>query len=363
MTRWAKFMESYRENGENDKGNFFKKNDFADKLRMGFLSRAKKSRVKNKIIKFTLSANLWRMILIAAMLFYLPAFRFNFTEKPQAQKRLPIAAENGIGGGMNPAEMLPELAGIPEPEEYNMPHMLTFSSYTMKKGDMISNIAMSAGLNEDTIISVNNIKNTRLLQIGQAIKIPNQDGIYHTVKSDDTLTGIAEKYQVSVPAVSTANELFSDALALNSKLFIPGARLDWVNRQEINGDLFIWPCSGYVSSNYGYRIAPFAGTRQFHSGMDISSPMGSPVRAAMSGRVIQVGTDHPSWGNFILVSHHSGYRTFYAHLSRIQVRNGAYVATGERIGDVGSTGLSTGPHLHFTVYKNGVTANPRTLMR
>jgi len=91
--------------------------------------------------------------------------------------------------------------------------------------------------------------------------------------------------------------------------------------------------------------------------------MGAPVRAAMAGRVIQVGSNDYSWGNFIIISHHSGYRTFYAHLSRTRVRVGAYVETGERIGDIGSTGLSTGPHLHFTVYKNGVTVNPRTLMR
>jgi murein DD-endopeptidase MepM/ murein hydrolase activator NlpD len=138
--------------------------------------------------------------------------------------------------------------------------------------------------------------------------------------------------------------------------------MDWVNRQEINGDLFIWPCSGYITSNYGYRIAPFAGSRQFHSGLDIGSPMGSPVKAAMAGRVTQVGYND-SFGNFVMISHHSGYQTFYGHMSVVRTKAGAFVGTGERIGDIGSTGLSTGPHLHFTVYKNGVTVNPRSLMK
>jgi len=86
------------------------------------------------------------------------------------------------------------------------------------------------------------------------------------------------------------------------------------------------------------------------------------VRAAMSGRVSAVGWDDVL-GNYIVISHHAGYRTMYGHLSAARVKTGAYVGTGERIGDVGSTGLSTGPHLHFTVFKNGVTVNPRTLLK
>jgi murein DD-endopeptidase MepM/ murein hydrolase activator NlpD len=90
--------------------------------------------------------------------------------------------------------------------------------------------------------------------------------------------------------------------------------------------------------------------------------MGTPVRAAMSGRVSSVSYD-AVLGNYIVVTHHSGYRTMYGHLSVARVKTGAYVGTGERIGDVGMTGQTTGPHVHFTVYKNGVTVNPRTLMR
>ena len=273
-----------------------------------------------------------------------------------------------MGGGILPekievqSELDLELSGIPMPEEYSRPHMLSFSFYTMEKGDIIGNIAVSTGLNEDTLISVNNIKNTRLMQIGQVIRIPNQDGIYHTVINGDTLDSIAEKYKSTVSHISTVNELFSDSLTPNTSLFIPGARMDWVNRQEINGDLFIWPCGGYISSGYGYRTSPFTGLRQFHSGLDIGAPDGAPIRAAMSGRVSHVGYND-SFGNFVVINHHSGYRTLYAHMSLVRAKAGAYVGNGERIGDVGSSGLSTGPHLHFTVYKNGVTVNPRSLMK
>jgi len=310
------------------------------------------------------------MLLIISLVFYLPGVWFFPTfGKGAAAKGTPVQTENGMGGGVLPEKISIqtgedlELSGIPEPEEYSRPHTLTYSFYTLEKGDLIGTIAAKAGLNEDTLISVNSIKNTRLMQIGQVIRIPNQDGIYYTVKTGDTLESIAEKNKTSVSGIAAANELFSDSIAPNDSIFIPGAKMDWVNRQEINGDLFIWPViGGHISSNYGYRPSPFTGVRQFHSGLDIGVPMGTPIKAAMSGRVSQVGYDD-SFGNYVVLSHHSGYRTLYGHMSVVRVKAGAFVGTGERIGDVGTTGLSTGPHVHFTVYKNGVTVNPRNLMK
>jgi murein DD-endopeptidase MepM/ murein hydrolase activator NlpD len=253
------------------------------------------------------------------------------------------------------------LAGMPEPEEYSQPRLLLHSAYTVLAGDTIGEIARNFGLNQDTLISINNIKNTRLLQIGQVLRVPNQDGILYTVRVGDTLTTVAEKYGTEVSSIQTANELFSERITAGSTVFIPDARLDWTDLQEINGDLFIWPVRGYITSLYGYRNSPFTGARQFHTGLDIGSPMGTPIRAAMAGRVIAVSYDDIS-GNYVVITHHSGYRTLYAHMSVVRVKAGAYVRTGDHIGDVGSTGLSTGPHLHFTVYKNGVTVNPRNLI-
>jgi murein DD-endopeptidase MepM/ murein hydrolase activator NlpD len=266
------------------------------------------------------------------------------------------------GQGHNAAVLALE-AGALDLESFSKPQTLLYGSYTIQKGDIIGDLAMNFGLNEDTLISINGIKNTRLIQIGQVLRVPNQDGIFYTVKQGDTLDQIAEKYSANASAIQVANELFSDTARAGTVLFIPGAQLDWMERQEINGDLFIWPTAGYVTSPYGYRRWPFGGNaRQFHTGLDIGAPTGASVRAAMSGRVSAVGWDDVL-GNYIVVSHHSGYRTMYGHLSATRVKPGAYVGTGERIGDVGSTGLSTGPHLHFTVFKNGVTVNPRNLLK
>jgi murein DD-endopeptidase MepM/ murein hydrolase activator NlpD len=257
--------------------------------------------------------------------------------------------------------------GIPEPAEYSKPRMLLYSSYKVEPGDIIGGLALKFGLNQDTLISLNNIKNARLLQIGQVLKIPNQDGIMYTIKKGDSLSAIAETFDVDVEAIQTVNELFSDVLKPDASLFIPGARLEWGDLQEINGDLFMWPLGGRIriTSPYGYRSSPFSedkGVRQFHSGLDMGAPMGTVIKAAQAGRVTTTSYD-ASYGNYVVISHHSGYRTLYAHMSVIRVKAGAFVSAGQHIGDVGSTGLSTGPHLHFTVYKNGVTVNPLNLIK
>lgn len=269
--------------------------------------------------------------------------------------------------GQGSAERNPDYAtlskdGISEPKDFSRPMELFYTSYKIEKGDTIGELASRFGLNQDTLLSFNNIKNSRTIQVGQYIKVPNQDGILYTVKSGDSLAGICEKYSVDADLVKTFNKLADETILAGSKLFLPGARMNQIDMQEINGDLFSWPVRGYVSSGYGYRISPFTGARQFHSGLDIAAPQGTPVKAAMYGRVVDTGYD-TNTGNYIIIAHHGGYKTLYAHLDVIRVKPGATVNTGERIGDVGSTGLSTGSHLHFSVFKNGVTVNPRLLMR
>jgi murein DD-endopeptidase MepM/ murein hydrolase activator NlpD len=112
-----------------------------------------------------------------------------------------------------------------------------------------------------------------------------------------------------------------------------------------------------ISSLYGYRIHPITGRRRFHEGLDIAAAYGNRVYAYTAGRVVQAGWNG-GYGNSVLIDHGNGLRTRYGHLSRISVRVGQRVSTGERIGLVGSSGSSTGPHLHFEVIKWGQTKNP-----
>jgi murein DD-endopeptidase MepM/ murein hydrolase activator NlpD len=276
-----------------------------------------------------------------------------------------VAPEESIGGResvVTVESVSLETEGLSEPEEFNQPRMLLFSSYTFQKGDVAGEVAKQFGLSTSTLISVNNIKNTRAIPEGKVIRVPNQDGIFYSVKKGDTLESIATRHKAQVPEIKVANELFSDRINPNTSLFIPGATLPWEEEQQINGDLFAWPVRGRLSSYYGYRRSPFTGARSFHDGLDIAAPAGTPIKATMAGRVQSVGYDNV-YGNFVIITHTAGYRTLYGHMNTIGTRSGAYVEVGSVIGTVGSTGQSTGPHLHFTVYKNGSSINPRSVLR
>lgn len=112
-----------------------------------------------------------------------------------------------------------------------------------------------------------------------------------------------------------------------------------------------------ISSTYGYRTHPITGTKKFHKGLDIAAPQGNSVYAFADGKVIEAGWNG-GYGNWILIDHGNGLKSGYGHLSKISVKTGQRVGTGEKIGAVGSTGDSTGPHLHFEIIKNGSTVNP-----
>ena len=243
---------------------------------------------------------------------------------------------------------------------------LCYYTYRVKKGDIIGFIADSFNVTQDTIISVNNIHQSRLLQIGQYLKIPSMPGIIYTVRSSgETIDSIAAKYEVSAEKCARVNSLQRDSkLPAGATLFVPDAELDWVTRQEINGDLFRKPIHQryWLSSYYGWRSSPFSGKRSYHSGVDMACPAGTPIYAALAGKVTSVGYNNV-YGNYVIITHHSGYKTLYGHMSAALVSKNRYVDTGTKIGTVGSTGMSTGPHLHFTVYKNGKTVNPSILWR
>ena len=119
----------------------------------------------------------------------------------------------------------------------------------------------------------------------------------------------------------------------------------------------IWPVRGWITSGYGQRISPFTGQVTVHEGLDIGAAPNAPVQAPANGRVVSSGFD-PRMGNMITLDHGYGFETHYGHLAKILVKNGQNVNRGDIIGLVGNTGLSTGPHLHYTVKVKGHSINP-----
>ncbi len=129
------------------------------------------------------------------------------------------------------------------------------------------------------------------------------------------------------------------------------------NRIMLESVPAVWPARGILGSGFGVRTSPFTDTKVFHHGVDIDAPAGSSVKAASGGKVVRSGFE-PLFGNVVVVDHGYGYRTLYAHMSERIVEEGAVVQKGDVLGKVGSTGRTTGPHLHYEVHVNGLAVNP-----
>ncbi len=251
-----------------------------------------------------------------------------------------------------------EIAGIE-------PVLLTVGepvSYTVKPGDTLSEISKKNNIKIGTLISFNKITDVRRLQVGMELKIPGYDGVPYEVKAGDSLEGISKKYNISVNSLLDANDMASDIIQPGDVLFIPGAAMNEFDYKKAMGTLFIYPTRGRLSSGFGYRADPFTGQRRFHNGIDLANAVGTKIIATMSGVVADVGDRPSGYGKYVIIKHANGYQSLYGHLSRITVREGQYIYQNEKIGEMGNTGRSTGPHLHFSIYKNNIPVNPNTYL-
>ncbi|MCL6588477.1 MAG: peptidoglycan DD-metalloendopeptidase family protein [Firmicutes bacterium] len=155
-----------------------------------------------------------------------------------------------------------------------------------------------------------------------------------------------------------------DELELTSKAVeeqIRNYQLQFHNRPALGTGRYIWPAPGNITSYFGNRYHPVLRKRKFHSGIDIAAPAGTPIKASDSGVVI-FADRNGGYGKFISIDHGNGISSCYAHCSIISVDQGQIVTKGDIIGKVGTTGLSTGPHLHFEIRKDGVTVDPLTYL-
>jgi murein DD-endopeptidase MepM/ murein hydrolase activator NlpD len=137
-----------------------------------------------------------------------------------------------------------------------------------------------------------------------------------------------------------------------------GGTGDYGSPDNPSGVIWMVPCRyTRVSSPFGYRWHPTTGEYSMHKGVDLSAPKGTPIYASRSGYV-NVATYHETAGNYITINHQDGYTSVYMHMTHYVVQRGEYVKAGQLVGYVGSTGRSTGPHLHFGIHKNGTYVNP-----
>lgn len=252
--------------------------------------------------------------------------------------------------------------------------------HTVESGETLKSIATRYGLSKITTITWLNAMSAKdTIKPGQKIKILPVDGVLHRVKKGDTLCSIARLYGLiekgeecgsgAQPIVDYPFNTFTDesfGLQVGQYLVIPDGEMPEPDRTSTiarkltpNAGVvsasgkFIWPASGVITQGFS----------SFHRAFDIANRGGGPILAADSGRIIVAGwVDNSGYGNRVMIDHGNGYVTLYGHMSVIAVQVGQTVRRGDVLGQMGSTGRSTGTHLHFEIRLGGVLQNPASFL-
>ncbi|MDX9800421.1 MAG: M23 family metallopeptidase, partial [Spirochaetia bacterium] len=238
---------------------------------------------------------------------------------------------------------------------------LKIREHKIVTGESLSTIAGKYKIDLGTLISFNNIKNARKINSGTIIKIPDKTGLFYKVSKGDSLGSIASKFNIELNALLDINNIDSYLIKPGQELFIPEAKMDSFDLKKALGELFLYPVSGRLTSPFGYRKDPFTGKRMMHYGMDISNYTGTKVRATLDGKVLMCSYSSV-YGKYVIIKHQDGYQSLYAHLDKYRVYEGENVVQGQIIGDLGNTGRSTGPHLHFSIYHKQKPIDPATVL-
>lgn len=249
-------------------------------------------------------------------------------------------------------------------------------TYIVQEGDTVGSIARDFRVNVGTILWSNNLTERQYIRPGDTLKIPPVSGVLVTVKKGDTIARLAARYDADEDEIIAFNKIRDESsITVGTELMVPGGKPPAVaqsvaiaRRTEIapvaiarppaaspgGGTALLWPTPGRVITQYyGWS----------HTGLDIDGDFTSPLYAAEEGVVTTAGWNSGGYGLQVLVKHPNGLVTRYAHASKLFVRVGDYVGRGEVIAMMGSTGRSTGSHVHFEVYAGGRRVNPLPYIR
>ena len=238
------------------------------------------------------------------------------------------------------------------------PPLMVFRYRPTPSEDLFS-VAAAFNLPYESLSTLNGWSAPGLFHPDREILVPNQPGIF--IPSEPQ--GSWERDLSSARNTETGEVLMIQMPGGGSRgyYFIAGDRFSPEERISFLGSLFASPLAeGKITSPFGYRPHPFTGIRSFHPGVDMRAGIGTPVRAARDGIVFEKGTLE-IYGHYIIINHEGGFQTVYAHLGDVLAETGQKVDAGDIIARSGNSGISTGPHLHFEIRRDGIPVDPSRL--
>ncbi len=237
------------------------------------------------------------------------------------------------------------------------PVSLSASEYIVQAGDSFWSIGQRFGVDAENLAQANEMDLSEPLEVGQSLEIPETTAKTYQVKAGENLWAIAGRYGIPVGTLVKANNVSNpDDLQVGQVLMLP-SRTSISRGMAVTGAAsgFAWPITGPITSRFGWRNG------ELHTGIDIAADKGAEITASKAGTVVYAGWAN-GYGLALKLDHGDGYETLYAHTSKLLVSLGDQVYAGRVIAKVGSTGNSTGPHLHFEVRRDGTAVNPMNFL-
>jgi len=249
----------------------------------------------------------------------------------------------------------------PRADPENAAEHLTIYRYTIRQEDDIFSLAARSNIPYSALASLNRLNNPTSLEAGTLLLLPSCPGIFIP---EDVHSDLEKIIRASRPNTEEAVQLRIRADGrIKTFFFFPGADFSPTERTFFLNSGFRFPLRSYrVTSPFGVREDPFHGNRSMHRGIDLAAAEGTEVFAAADGTVTAIGED-PVYGIYIIITHSNRWTSLYGHLQRVDTVLHSEVKSGNLIGRVGSTGQSTGPHLHFELRQDGRALDPAGKLR
>jgi murein DD-endopeptidase MepM/ murein hydrolase activator NlpD len=245
-------------------------------------------------------------------------------------------------------------------EADNLAESLTVYLYITGPDDDLLRIAARCSIPYSTIATINRIQNPMDMGQGKALLLPSMPGLFIPENPENNLERLLFSSRDNEEGILLTIHNGDTRLRY---WFLPGEDFKPTERAFFLNPGFYFPLRDFrITSTFGPRQNPVTGNPGFHQGLDLAAPQGTPVYAAREGRVSEQGSD-PIYGNYIIITHNDNWISLYGHLSVIETSLHQQVNSGTLVGRVGSTGQSTGPHLHFELRQNGVSRDPQRLLR